>query len=609
MSFIEVPIFKGYTSQKSPLATPIDYFRSMVNALIEDGELIKRKAFKELKNPNKSTIDGFREYFFASTRSIILKQKFTPFEWYTYKGSSLATVTNWGATTGAAQFPPSFAEFGGVIYTCENSTTCRKLATISATETFERMGVPRPSASYATTAVVVGTAISTVAWEVGNHFYALTFVVPFDQGEVESDAIFIGSYNMAVPGATNVPRIQVTPTTAALANIHSVSKARIYRKNPSQNEYYFVKELAVSNGVLAQWDDDASGTGAPTAQDTGRLGPITHGYPEYQFRSIAIFKSRLFGIDSTSRLWVSEVGKPDYIQARSYLQVGDPSEYGMKLIVYGDTLLIVKRNSIWALTGNSWADFTLQPVLDIGAVSIYSVFIFNNSLYFVNEQGLWRWLIGQGKPELISVGIQKDFELTAQIDLDRSVVGLEPTKGDIWVSFASSKIYVFDPTNNIWKGVISLSHTVECFNYVGNYAGYSKKAAIFFNGKLNSYNEDSGISGTAETSMAFSARTGMKLDRSAIQKIYKNLVMFDRENLNYTTTNTQTLSVAIDFLNSTVATVVKTVTVNQNSYNIVDIGRTDRGMSIEWKNDAINIDPVFSIIGFELEYELVGVRR
>jgi hypothetical protein len=55
----------------------------------------------------------------------------------------------------------------------------------------------------------------------------------------------------------------------------------------------------------------------------------------------------LYG-DSNSNLWVSEIGKPDYVQGTSYVQIGDPNERIMKIVVYADVALIVKKNSVWS---------------------------------------------------------------------------------------------------------------------------------------------------------------------------------------------------------------------------------------------------------------------
>jgi len=611
MAFAEISEFKGYSSRRNLFATPIDIFRIMENTVIDQGQLVKRKAFKELRNINQGAIGGFKEFYFGGARAILTKQNASPFGWYLYAGSSLSTVTNFSATSGANAYPPSFVDYANVMYTCENTAISRKLFTISGTAAFERMGVPPPNTSYAspiTGPVAHASQVSSLNWTAGTYAYAAAYRVTGDQVTWDSDIYEIGTYNLATPGTTLIPTISVTSASAAYNN-HTISHIIFYRKNVTagQTLYYKVATLAQTNGGATVFND-FSGAGDPLTQDTSAIGNTTHGYPTVTFRSLVAYKNRLLGYDNHGRLYISEVGFPDYIQETSYILVGDPYEAVKKLVVYADSCLIIKEQSVWSFTGTSWADFRVDQVLDIGSISINSIFIFNNSLYFVNDQGVYRWDIGQGKPVRISNDIDYDFE-SARSTIANSIIGYDPETGHVWVNLGGVYTYLFDPESGVWVGVFKHDYTPECWNTVGNFSGYKKKSAFILNSKLNSYNEESGISGTYETTMSISAVLGMKIDRSALQKLYKNIVLFDREGTWHQTSSTQSVSFTATLLSATTATALTSVTFNNTHINRIDIGKSDYGIAFGIQGTGINISPTWALWGFELEYEQVGVRR
>lgn len=608
MSFLELNEFKGYSSRRNLFATPLDIMRVSENTLVENGEIVKRKAFKEIKNINQGSIAGFYEYYYGGARAIILRKNTSTYDWYVYTGSSLATVNNYAATSGATAFPVSFAEYNNVLYTAEDAAISRKLFQISGTQAFERMGVPPPNASYATSNVAAhASQVSSVNWTAGNYEYAASFRIT---GNItwESDIFVIGTYNLATPGTTLVPKITVHSLSPAYDN-HTISHVIYYRRNVTagQSLFYKIGDAAHTNNTDIVFND-FSGAGDPASQDTSIIGPTTHGYLSgTSLRALCIFKSRLLAHDNNGKLYISEVGYPDYIQSTSFLPVGDPFDAVKKLVVYGDTCLIIKEKSVWSLTGNSWADFRVDQVLDFGTNSANSVFIFNNSLYFTNDQAIWRWEIGQGKPIKISDGIDYDFQ-AARSTFSSSIIGYDPESGNIWVNLGSTKTFIYDPVENNWIGTFVHTHAPDCCGTVGNFTGYKKKGAFIYNSKLYSYNEESGISGTYETQMSVVAILGMKFDRSSIKKLIKNIVLYDRSGI-YASTVSQSISFVCTLLSSTQATLLGSVTFNNTYVNTKDIGKSDYGIAFGVSGTTINIDPTWSLWGLEIEWEPVGVRR
>jgi hypothetical protein len=215
---------------------------------------------------------------------------------------------------------------------------------------------------------------------VGQYLYRYSYYNPTTglEGESSSDALItVGD------GQYQSVRLRMTTSGSAANDI------KIYRKGGISSIWRHVATM------------DDSGSGVQTYTDTdaehllGAEEPTARGNPPSDARFIARFKNRMVYARTTTnpaKIWLSNYESPEVVPDLTLLET-EPNAGGhirvahgegdhiRGLCVFNDRLLIFKRNSIWALVGTNFLDFTLQSVTrDLGCMSHKSIAQYQNGI-------------------------------------------------------------------------------------------------------------------------------------------------------------------------------------------------------------------------------------
>lgn len=144
----------------------------------------------------------------------------------------------------------------------------------------------------------------------------------------------------------------------------------------------------------------------------------------------------------------------------------------MAMVSYQDALMVVKENTLYRLTGNSYQNWVRsEPLANVGTCSPRSVAVVGDVVVFVGLDGIYIW---NGTDAVkVSGHIQTDFDA-----LSKTVACSVFYKHEGWISFPSeSTTFTFDPDtyrtsavgDDIGEGKVSFfkftSHQVASYQY------------------------------------------------------------------------------------------------------------------------------------------------
>ena len=132
--------------------------------------------------------------------------------------------------------------------------------------------------------------------------------------------------------------------------------------------------------------------------------------------SLAFHKDRLFIVraDDPTRVDFSDPGDYDVFQEENFFHVPSPDSPDriQRIISFQDVLVILCRNSKYALTGSDLATFELTQTLGTkGATNTQAVDTDENFLYFASDDGFYRW--NGAEDEYISDRVANEFRNVA----------------------------------------------------------------------------------------------------------------------------------------------------------------------------------------------------
>ena len=241
-----------------------------------------------------------------------------------------------------------------------------------------------------------------------------TFTVNSTSGFASSGTLHIGSEQISYSGKsattfTGVSRAQGGTSAAEHLNkaIISTGWTKIDEARTSANEYTFTRYNFSGTDMMAIADGQnyaASYDGTTYTLLNGSIGSGSGTAPT-SIESIFAFRNHMFFAKSSSEelVFSAPFAENDFTPANGAgsIRVNDKI---IGLMVFRERLFIFCKNSIYVLSGNSIADFVVEPVTrDIGCLSKFSIQEIGGDLIYLAPDGL-RTIAGTEKIDDIELG-------------------------------------------------------------------------------------------------------------------------------------------------------------------------------------------------------------
>lgn len=219
-----------------------------------------------------------------------------------------------------------------------------------------------------------------------------------------------------------------------------------------------VNYMVAANGINPPWKWD--GTTASTLDNA----PADGQFP-------TLYKEKLFLVpksDPSTLLWSKSFYPEDWTDLNNYMHVnkGDGDKI-TALRTFLDELVIFKRHSIHVLHGSNLDTFRMvNTETKIGATGPLAVTRFQNSLFFVNNDGIYTWN-GMSAVNISRERIPEFWEQINQEHLDKAVATTR--NGMVWFSLPEGTssynniILVYVPIGEGGKWWIYRGINASCF--------------------------------------------------------------------------------------------------------------------------------------------------
>lgn len=378
----------------------------------------------------------------------------------------------------------------------------------------------------------------------GTVFYRYSYVFKANGHEVEGN---VGdSAGATVTSANGKVTVTFTQPTNTDAQNH-ITHYRLYFR--VEGVYYLVDDYAVSGtGSTEQYD-------VTDGLDYDETFPA---FVENEFGQEQADKTQLtdahYGIAwHKGRMWYastdgqtlhySEPQRPEHV-IRS-LTVGEGSDGYLtdsgftELISIGNVLLIVKKESIWALNGDDLDDFELSKIAMFGSRYSNMTFFHNGYLYGGDLTGYWRWALS-GPKEYLTRQVQEDIDSSgisvgtaplakwtehSQDYADFYSYAIDGITGYLWFGIGCTHermlgILVYDPNSGRTVGVYKMAHTFLTTEaliptiYIGHIPTDTMTATLT-DTRYNIGVYDDITDGTEEDDFLCAIYTGMLVDEGA----------------------------------------------------------------------------------------------
>lgn len=296
----------------------------------------------------------------------------------------------------------------------------------------------------------------------GTYSYRMTYVINNSEQIVEGNG---STTSRSITASSQGALIGIPKSYNNLVN-----KVRIYRLDPGQSNYYYLTEVSTNVTSTSTYLD----TG--TANDTTRPIPTTNNLiTGIVSRVSCIYKDKLFFNDGKNKLYFSQNGYPEHISSTSFLTVGETDDEITALIPLDDYLLIVKKSSIWSLSGSNISDFNLSKVATYGSPFYGGTKYHLGVVYFIRLDGIYSYT-PNFSIEKISTDIEQDIinYLDKTGDYKLQIID-DPSTGYLWfgigtqLSFGSNRVYnkifIYDPATKKWLGTSDTKLMSWLFHY------------------------------------------------------------------------------------------------------------------------------------------------
>jgi len=260
---------------------------------------------------------------------------------------------------------------------------------------------------------VLGKATSTFLTDDHTDSVA-TFTVNSTSGFASSGTLHIGSEQISYSGKsattfTGVSRAQGGTSAAEHLNkaIISTGWTKIDEARTSANEYTFTRYNFSGTDMMAIADGQnyaASYDGTTYTLLNGSIGSGSGTAPT-SIESIFAFRNHMFFAKSSSEelVFSAPFAENDFTPANGAgsIRVNDKI---VGLMVFRERLIVFCKNSIYVLSGNSIADFVIEPITrDIGCLDKFSIQEIGGDLIYLAPDGL-RTIAGTEKIDDIELG-------------------------------------------------------------------------------------------------------------------------------------------------------------------------------------------------------------
>ncbi|MDI3298271.1 MAG: hypothetical protein QJR08_03775 [Bacillota bacterium] len=165
-----------------------------------------------------------------------------------------------------------------------------------------------------------------------------------------------------------------------------------------------------------------------------------------------------------NRLWVaagSALFFSDYLDVNTwpvlnyiYISKDDGDEI-TGLLPYADMLVVTKRHSVWAVTGDDLDNFAVVRIhSDVGCVAPDSLVVVNNLVAFVSDSGVW--FTDLNTPVLATQRLQANWDSLNHRRLDTAAAGFDAAHSMLYVALPSRSasvpdhVWAFDVLRNAW---------------------------------------------------------------------------------------------------------------------------------------------------------------
>lgn len=513
---------------------------------------------------------------------------------------------------------PQYVKMGSLVF----STLCAS-GTVLGTKVYPTdsfgaistapIGLPKA----ASPAIVKNSSSGSGNWSSTGLFeYKITWVI--DSGYEFTEG---NSSDKVVGQVVLVTQDYFTFTKPATPAGYPITHWRLYRRNVTTNsDFQLIKTLTIATTTT----NDLSDIQLPALNDVAPY--LDHAQFPGSPVVLGQYKNRLWMGDETGKLYYSKVNSPQgscqYFYSLGYFQIGDPNDEFIRLLETEEYLIVVKRASIWLVSGTDVSTFTLQKLDDSGSLVTNLTFLYNGNLYYINPSGIWKWDFYSAPINLASA-IWQDF-LYIRVSLNdadytKKWFVVIDKKKELFlfvcptVIDSTTKILVLNPKTNLWVG---------CYEF-----GIVSAGCNLIEDKINPYVLVSNASGTyklyvsdseiltwlgfltVESTFNFSAVTGFTLPE--ITELHKKLYRFAHIGMKLLPESVSQSSGTVNFTvikyDGTTASFNASLNVGSTiSINKIHIGVTSELVALAFYGTAISAVKTIEIEAIKLEFESIG---
>jgi hypothetical protein len=275
----------------------------------------------------------------------------------------------------------------------------------------------------------------------GTYYYRATFV----NSETEAESEY------SSPDGETVPLNSKIRVSWSAATDSQSDRVRIYRYVVGVDDtYYRIVELP-ENTTGRYWDDD--GSVSPTKLYTERLKTGAAAPPPLTFA--AWHKGYMWWVPESNEGTIrhSLFGEPELgIATNSYSCGDNDASPIMAARSVGDVLLIFKRDSLWAISGDSEESFICSRIASgNGCIAPLSLCETDEALYWMGDRGVYRWY--NGAPALISRSITPLLSARTFSELKGTTIAWDSHHHVVIVNVPTTsehRQFVYHPETDSW---------------------------------------------------------------------------------------------------------------------------------------------------------------
>jgi hypothetical protein len=316
--------------------------------------------------------------------------------WRAVNGATTWTQLTLPAAMTASE-PTYFAQFSSYLYVCNGID-----ANLKIDSSFNVTRVQGSPSSTVPTAADSGTGGNLN----GTYLYRTTWSNTIQ----ETGAGPISASVAVVNHSINVSNLPTTPADSQFTTLN------LYRLGGTSAIWQLAASWALASIPATYTDNTAD-------NQLGQQLIITRDVPPV-FWTIASHKDRLFGFGSPTDptgLWYSNFNEPwGYDLVNQYIPIGRNSvnDYAQNLASVGSLLILLKKQTVWALYGDDPTSFIYRKLFDVGCIAPRSMAVGMGVIFWVARDGVW--MFDGSKPTRISTGIESTILNLASADLGRA---------------------------------------------------------------------------------------------------------------------------------------------------------------------------------------------